>query len=168
MLRETKRENVGDNIERAVNAIEQQEASLASTVKDWAAWDDTYEFVKNRNERYLESNIYEDVSEFIPVPPDLKKALDQGGSLYNTDSNFAVSGIIKLPVDRIKIAMSFVHGISVSEEDDAITKAIIVLAKKSWAQYSSRRSQSGAAPYIPESADVRRNTGILLLQAYAA
>ena len=77
----------------------------------------------------MESNIYEDVSEFIPVPPDLKKALDQGGSLYNTDSNFAVSGIIKLPVDRIKIAMSFVHGISVSEEDDAITKAIIVLAK---------------------------------------
>ena len=124
--------NVGENIERAVNAIEQQEASLASTTKDWAAWDDTYEFVRNRNERYLESNIYEDVfvnldlnimaitdlsgnyifstgmdlenSKFIPVPPDLKKALDQVGILHNADPDFAVSGIIKLPEGILQIA----------------------------------------------------------------
>lgn len=53
--------NVGKNIERAVNAIEQQELILAATTKDWAAWDDTYEFVQDRNQEYLKSNIYEDV-----------------------------------------------------------------------------------------------------------
>ena len=118
-INQLEEKNVGENIERAVNAIEQQEASLASTTKDWAAWDDTYEFVRNRNERYLESNIYEDVfvnldlnimaitdlsgnyifstgmdlenSKFIPVPPDLKKALDQVGILHNADPDFAVS-----------------------------------------------------------------------------
>ena len=34
-----------------------------------------------------------------------------------------------LPVDKIKIAMPFVQGIDVSEKDEAITKAIIVLAR---------------------------------------
>ena len=35
----------------------------------------------------------------------------------------------QLPVDKIKIAMPFVQGISVNDKDEAITKAIIVLAK---------------------------------------
>lgn len=123
--------NVGKNIERAVNAIEQQELILAATTKDWAAWDDTYEFVQDRNQEYLKSNIYEDVfvnlnlnliaitdlsgeyifatgmdienSEFIPVYPELKKALHKGGILYNADPDFVVSGIIKLPEGMIQI-----------------------------------------------------------------
>lgn len=35
----------------------------------------------------------------------------------------------QLPVDRIKIAMPFIQGIDVSDKDEAIAKAIIVLAK---------------------------------------
>ena len=63
--------NVGKNIERAVNAIEQQELILAATTKDWAAWDDTYEFVQDRNQEYLKSNIYEDVFVNLNLNPEL-------------------------------------------------------------------------------------------------
>ncbi|MDP2891658.1 MAG: EAL domain-containing protein, partial [Bacillota bacterium] len=35
----------------------------------------------------------------------------------------------QLPVDRIKIAMPFVQGIGINEKDEAITEAIIVLAR---------------------------------------
>lgn len=124
--------NVSENIERAVNAIEQQESGLASVTRDWAGWDDTYAFVEDGDEAYLESNIYEDVfanlelnlmafvnesgeytfatgmdlenAEFVPVYPDLKKALEKGGILHNTDSAYTVKGIIMLPEGPMLIA----------------------------------------------------------------
>ncbi len=40
-----------------------------------------------------------------------------------------MSDIIQFPVDRIKIAMPFVQGIQDNYKDEAITKAILVLAK---------------------------------------
>ena len=69
--------NVGKNIERAVNAIEQQELILAATTKDWAAWDDTYEFVQDRNQEYLKSNIYEDV--FVNLNLDVMAIVGRSG-----------------------------------------------------------------------------------------
>ena len=131
-INQLEEKNIADNIERAVNAIEQQESSIASITKDWAAWNDTYEFVQDRNQKYLDSNIYEDVFvnlnldvmaivgrsgeyifatgidrgnfEFIPVTEDLAKALNRAGILYNADPDFVVSGIIKLPEGILQIA----------------------------------------------------------------
>lgn len=51
-------------------------------------------------------------------------SIDDFGTEYSS-----LSRLKQLPIDRIKIAMPFVQGISVSEKDEAITKAIIVLAK---------------------------------------
>jgi len=50
-------------------------------------------------------------------------SIDDFGTEYSS-----LSYLKKLPVDRLKIAMPFVHGISKSERDEAITKAIIVMA----------------------------------------
>jgi len=124
--------NVSENIERALNTMEQQESALASVTRDWAGWDDTYTFVEDGNEAYLENNIYEDVfvnlnlnlmaiinesgeytfatgmdlenTEFVPVYPELKNALEKGGILHNTDSGYAVKGIIMLPEGPMLIA----------------------------------------------------------------
>jgi len=51
-------------------------------------------------------------------------AIDDFGTAYSS-----LEYLKQLPVDRIKIAMTFVHGIAVSEKDEAVTKAIIVLAR---------------------------------------
>lgn len=44
------------DVERVMGAIDNDLKDLASTVKDWAAWTDTYNFVRDRNADYIESN----------------------------------------------------------------------------------------------------------------
>ncbi len=51
-------------------------------------------------------------------------SIDDFGTEYSS-----LNYLKQLPVDKIKIAMPFVQGINVSEKDEAITKAIIVLGK---------------------------------------
>ena len=59
-------DRVADGIDRAqaVSALGQARAALrfdgdmlGSTVVDWAAWDDTYRFVRDRNKAYVQSNL---------------------------------------------------------------------------------------------------------------
>lgn len=51
-------------------------------------------------------------------------ALDDFGTEYSSLSNLK-----NLPLDAIKIAMPFIHGIGVSDKDKAVTQTIIMLAK---------------------------------------
>jgi len=51
-------------------------------------------------------------------------SIDDFGTEYSS-----LSRIKDLPIDRIKIDMCFIRGINISEKDEAITKAIIHLAK---------------------------------------
>ncbi len=54
----------------------------------------------------------------------VKIAIDDFGTEYSS-----LNYIKTMPVDRIKIAMPFIHGIGVSDKDEAIVKAIIVLTQ---------------------------------------
>jgi diguanylate cyclase (GGDEF)-like protein len=51
-------------------------------------------------------------------------SIDDFGTEYSS-----LSYLKQLPLDRLKIAMPFVHGIGISKKDEAIIKAILVLAK---------------------------------------
>lgn len=51
-------------------------------------------------------------------------SIDDFGTEYSS-----LSRLKHLPVDRIKIDMSFIQGINVSDKDEVITKAIILMAK---------------------------------------
>jgi sensor domain CHASE-containing protein/nitrogen-specific signal transduction histidine kinase len=48
------------NLERGLNAIDNDAENLQILVKDWASWDDSYRFIQDKNERYLESNFVDD------------------------------------------------------------------------------------------------------------
>ncbi|MGE5627454.1 MAG: EAL domain-containing protein [Solirubrobacterales bacterium] len=54
----------------------------------------------------------------------IKIAIDDFGTEYSS-----LNYLKHLPIDRIKIAMQFVQGIQINEKDEAIIKAILVLAK---------------------------------------
>src|SRR5512140_3566423 len=44
------------HVERAVNALTNDLATLSRTANDYAAWDDTYNFMESRDPAYLETN----------------------------------------------------------------------------------------------------------------
>jgi len=49
------------NVNRTVSAMNGELDALDKSVYDWAAWDDTYEFIGNQNQEYLDSNIVDAV-----------------------------------------------------------------------------------------------------------
>jgi sensor domain CHASE-containing protein len=48
------------NMQRAYEALENETAVLANMCHDWAAWDDTYRFIVEQNQDYMESNLIEE------------------------------------------------------------------------------------------------------------
>lgn len=54
---ELEKDSVRQNIERAIGALEREIATLDKFAHDWAAWDDTYTFVEDRNEEYIKKNL---------------------------------------------------------------------------------------------------------------
>lgn len=44
-------------LERITNALEYKSKALDAILDDWADWDDTYNFIQNRNEAYIKSNL---------------------------------------------------------------------------------------------------------------
>lgn len=50
-------EHATTNVNRVVSAIDREIHHLELFVVDWSVWDDTYEFIANRNEEYIDSNL---------------------------------------------------------------------------------------------------------------
>ncbi|HEX2913444.1 MAG TPA: CHASE4 domain-containing protein [Chloroflexia bacterium] len=50
-------ENSRDNVRRVQAALNEEITSLETTDIDWAEWDDSYNFVKDKNEEYIKSNL---------------------------------------------------------------------------------------------------------------
>ncbi|MDG5788000.1 EAL domain-containing protein [Evansella sp. AB-P1] len=57
---EIEMELMEENIQRVENAIQSEEERLESIVRDYAVWDDTYEFIQTNNQRYIVSNWVDD------------------------------------------------------------------------------------------------------------
>lgn len=83
--------------------------------------------------KYLELEITESMAlkekSMIPILEDIKKlgvriALDDFGVEYSSLTNLR-----KIPVDKIKIGRNFINGIGENNKDEAIIRAIILLAK---------------------------------------
>jgi sensor domain CHASE-containing protein len=51
------REEASKNVERAVQALQRDLDLLVPSATDWAVWDDTYQFVQDRNEDFVASNL---------------------------------------------------------------------------------------------------------------
>ncbi len=45
------------NVGRAADAVAREVRTVASKIYDWSAWDDTYQFVQDRNEEYVRANL---------------------------------------------------------------------------------------------------------------
>lgn len=48
---------ISKNLDRISNDIDNEREHLLTKTKDWAAWDDTYEFIKSHSKSYIASNL---------------------------------------------------------------------------------------------------------------
>ena len=76
-----------------------------------------------------ESAVMRDRGHIAKILSNFKKmgihiAIDDFGTEYSS-----LNYLKQLPIDRIKIPITFIKGIDVDPKDEAITKAIIILAK---------------------------------------
>ena len=73
------RQSVYRDVERVQASYSQELASLETTTADWAAWDDTYAFITDRNEEYIRSNLTD--STFVELGLNLMLYLDSSGKI---------------------------------------------------------------------------------------
>ncbi|RJP26791.1 MAG: PAS domain S-box protein [Actinobacteria bacterium] len=126
------RDAVSENISRALITFSDNISSIATTCKDWAYWDDTYDFMADRNQAYIDSNldiwvfenlqlnvmVYVDPSgdiaygkgfdlladEEAPLPPDLIDHIYQGAILLDpAASEEGVMGVLLLEENPLLI-----------------------------------------------------------------
>ncbi|MEW6727152.1 MAG: HD domain-containing phosphohydrolase [Bacillota bacterium] len=121
------------NVERALDALENNIATLDGTAVDWAAWDDTYVFVQDANAAYVRANLSAETfknlrinhllivdssartvfgrsmdaggERVLPVPESLKKHLAAGGPLLSgPGTGSGVAGLLVLPEGPVLVA----------------------------------------------------------------
>src|ERR1044071_2043624 len=56
---EQQQQAIQADVGRSVNALTQQLDNLASVSSDWAYWDETYQFVQDGNQAYIDANLYD-------------------------------------------------------------------------------------------------------------
>jgi PAS domain S-box-containing protein len=122
------------DVQRALSAISQQLDELDTTVYDWAAWDDTYEFMADHNAGYVTSNLLDDTfvtlrlnlmllvnpsgqitfakafdthdEEAVPVPASVLDHLSETGLLRSGEETMSsIKGLLVLP-DGVMITAS--------------------------------------------------------------
>nr|WP_239124768.1 CHASE4 domain-containing protein [Leptolyngbya sp. CCY15150] len=113
-------------IQSVLNVLGQEKEDFDQRFADWAAWDDTYQFVQDRNQAYIESNLppegFADIrlnlglivnsagevvygtgfdlerNQFTPVPEAVQRRLVLGDRLMqHPEVNSSLSGILMVP-----------------------------------------------------------------------
>ena len=130
---EQEQEDTRQNVERVLSALADETTTLSTLVYDWAVWDDTYAFIEDGNNAYIQSNLVDetiinlrlnlillihssgrtvyakafDLEQKVeaPIPPSLERFSAEDGILLNHQypSSSAV-GLISLPEGPMLIA----------------------------------------------------------------
>ncbi len=56
-IRQAEEDSTRQRVEVVLNALDQTKADFSSSVFSWSAWDDTYDFIQNGNQSYIQSNL---------------------------------------------------------------------------------------------------------------
>lgn len=85
--------SVKTNLERAIQALGSEHSELKLLVYDWGAWDDTYEYMQDKNSDYEQSNLGNEV--FSGSDLNILYYVDTNlnvvwGKAYDNESNFEI------------------------------------------------------------------------------
>src|SRR5665647_1126670 len=86
------------NVQLAYSAIEDEIDEIAASVSDWAGWNDTYEFIIDGNNEYIEDNIPD--TTYIDLELILILYINSSGEIvYGRSYDFKNNEEVPLPVD---------------------------------------------------------------------
>ncbi|APV44490.1 PAS domain S-box-containing protein [Dehalogenimonas formicexedens] len=91
-------EHMSQHLDLIANTMDDHMANLNKVNLDWAEWDDTYEFMQNRNPGYVESNLVASIFENLGI--DLIMYVDVAGNVVWQGSR-APSGMADIPAESI-------------------------------------------------------------------
>ncbi|MBP2031310.1 sensor domain CHASE-containing protein [Methanohalophilus levihalophilus] len=140
------------NLERVKVSISNEYTRLGILAYDWGAWDDTYEFVEDHNEEYIDSNLVDstfyalDVNamlyvnssgylvygkamdleneEEVPIPPELYDMIYEGSFILDhPDTESSISGILLFPENPMIV---FSRPILTSNDEGPIRGTLIL------------------------------------------
>jgi signal transduction histidine kinase len=93
------------NLGRVLDILESDFKDMDAFAYDWASWDDTYKFIKDRNQHYIDSNMYPEYSvnqnhDLYYIwdskgKPVINKALNEEGTAFELFSEFPAEGLPK-------------------------------------------------------------------------
>lgn len=125
--------NALENTQRVQDAFRNDIDYLDSMVLDWAVWDDSYEFIEDANEEYINSNLVDETftgielnlimfinssgtiiygnaydlteDESVPVPHSMEEHISPNSLLLShSETDSSISGIISLPEGPMLVA----------------------------------------------------------------
>ncbi|NLI13535.1 MAG: diguanylate cyclase [Peptococcaceae bacterium] len=92
---------VGENIQRAQETLTDELSYLNSTASDWAAWDDTYDFVEDTGAEYIESNLLD--TTFTSLKINFIIYIDNAGSVvFGKGLDLNSNSVIPIPETLVK------------------------------------------------------------------
>ena len=115
------------DIRRSVKAIKRELRHLGLYTQDWAAWNDTYEFVVDRNNDYIESNLI--VETFTANELNLLYICDpKGGVVWGEIRDLETTELISINGFETKF-LSAPGALISHQETDAILSGVILTEK---------------------------------------
>jgi PAS domain S-box-containing protein len=151
---ELEEQNARETVEQAKNVFSNERSTLDTISYDWAAWDDTYAFVEDRNEEYIESNLVDEKftglrlnlilfinssgqivlgkafdlekEEEMPVPLSLLEYISPNASLVShPNTESSITGVVLLPEEPMLIASRPI----LTSEDEGPSRGTVILGR---------------------------------------
>lgn len=174
---ELEEQNTHQNVERVMIALSDEVSAMDVTCNDWAAWDDTYAFIEDRNEEYIESNLVDGTftdlglnfmlfintsgqivfgkamdlqnEEEIPVPQSFLEHLSPNAPIINPpDVESSITGIVLLPAPEDPMLIAS-RPIITSEDEGPIRGTLIMGRYLDTAEIESGRAHTIVAQCAP-------------------
>jgi diguanylate cyclase (GGDEF)-like protein/PAS domain S-box-containing protein len=95
------------HLERAKEALRSYSEALHERSSEWAAWDDTYNYLKNRNRKFLDENVT--VDSLLPLHIDAMLLVDRNGRLLHGQTIPRLPGVPPPDTESLYSLLRFGH-----------------------------------------------------------
>lgn len=111
------------NVEKVHNVVSTEQSYLDNMVQDWACWDDTYRFIEDQNQEYINVNLQNQTLAGIKVNVMLF-VNDTGSLVYEKSIDLNTSREKPVPEELIELIES--GALSTKSEDDDISGCVLL------------------------------------------